>query len=119
MEISCEEELHSLLSLLEDHTKSFEVITMAFIRKYKKSDYFRLGTKLYLLLHNYVLSIGSRLNAYYILFDIYKADPLPNNPFFPSFWLPHQTRSVSPPERAFLLLILNNMITAVRFKLHI
>lgn len=107
-------EVASLLTALDDHSNSFENVAMGFSRLFPKTDYFRVASSLFLLLQNRVLSLGSRLNSYYILYDLYKSEPLPSNPFFPSFWLPHQIPNLPKPERMFLLVLLNNMGHTVR-----
>lgn len=106
------DELGWILSLLEDHTIIFDVLTDRFVRKFKKTDHFRIATGIYLLLQNRVLSLGSRLNAYYLLFDLYKNESLPSNPFFPAFWLPPDNNPTIV-ERSFLLIILSGKATPV------
>jgi len=105
-------ELADLLRILDDHANSFEKMTEAFTAKFSKSEYFRVASGVFLLLQNRVLSLGSRLNSYYLLFDLYKSEPLPSNPFCPSFWLPPET-NLSAAERSFLLIILNGKALAL------
>jgi len=105
------QELMALLSVLDEHTVPFDMLSERLLRSYAKADYFRVGSALYLLIQNRVLSLGSSLNAYYVLWDMYKNEALPSNPFFPIFWMPLNVPILT--ERNFLLLILNNAASSV------
>ena len=105
-------ELGALLALLDDHANVFGVLTDTFTKTYNKTEYFRIASGIFLLLQNRMLSLGSRLNAYYLLFDLYKSEPLPSNPFFPAFWLPPET-NLTAAEKSFLLIVLNGNAPAV------
>lgn len=116
-------ELSSLLSILDDHTKQFEVQTNHFVRTYAKKDHFRIACSIYLLLQNGVLSLGARLAAYFLLYDMYKAEPLSSNPFLPIFVAPFRnpaSSSASVIESRFLTYLLDNpqkdVCTELNFK---
>lgn len=108
------EEVDFVLSLLDDHSIVFDVLTERFTKRFLKTEHFRIAYGIFLLLQNRVLSLGSRLNSYYLLFDLYKNEPLPSNPFLPSFWLPPET-NLTRSESSFLLIILNGKAPGVSY----
>jgi hypothetical protein len=104
-------ELSSLLSILDDQTKQFEAQMNQFVRTYAKKDHFRIACSIYLLLQNGVLSLGARLAAYFLLYDMYKSEPLQSNPFLPIFVAPFRNPASSSAlviENAFLTHLLSS-----------
>ncbi|CAD5117675.1 unnamed protein product [Dimorphilus gyrociliatus] len=90
-------ELNSLLSVLSldpVRCQTFETIASSLYQHFNKQDSYRIGTSLVLLLRNkdILKSIGQRLAAIYLLYDMYKNEAVAMNPFASVFVHMH-----SPP----------------------
>jgi hypothetical protein len=80
----------SLIALLSDEDKPFEILIGQFQRLFPKAEQFKVCCCIYFLLKDSLLSkITSRMVALYILYEIYKNDKdnlgIAANPFFPIF----------------------------------
>lgn len=116
-------EIGNLMTLLREDmvsTASFETLGSTLQRLgFNKPDHFRVGSSLVLLLQNRDLLSGphQRLAAIYLLYDMYKSEPVASNPFAAVFvHLLQNTSSsvetqqntigrippISAPERVFL-----------------
>eukprot|EP01112_Ceratiomyxa_fruticulosa_P004056 TRINITY_DN1439_c0_g4_i1.p1 TRINITY_DN1439_c0_g4~~TRINITY_DN1439_c0_g4_i1.p1 ORF type:complete len:460 (-),score=90.73 TRINITY_DN1439_c0_g4_i1:55-1434(-) len=79
-------ELSTLLNLLSEDDKPFETLSTTFHRTFNKPDHFKFGcTLFYMLQDNLLRKPSHRLSAFYILYDLYKGEPLNVNPFLPIF----------------------------------
>ncbi len=77
-------EVEQLLAILEEE-KSFDVIAQGFHRAFPKHEQFNAATALAVFLQDNMLSPTKRLQAFYVLHDLYKAEPPAGNPFLPVF----------------------------------
>jgi hypothetical protein len=84
MEVLSTEELAKLLDLL-DKDKPLESISEKLQKTFPKTDYFKVGCALYIMLQDNLLPGSGRLAAFYILYDLYASEPLASNPFLPIF----------------------------------
>ena len=101
-------ELTVLLSILNEEEKSMEAVSMQFQRAFSKQDHFKVGCCIYLMLKDGLLGkVTNRLSAYYILFDLYKTEPLTSNPFLPIF-VDTLKKDLEPLERNFLVQLITN-----------
>lgn len=104
------EELAKLLELL-DKDKPLESISAKLQKTFPKTDHFKLGCALYIMLQDNLLPGSGRLAAFYILYDLYASEPLASNPFLPIFinTLQQQENNKSTQsalERNFLIYLL-------------
>mmetsp|Transcript_19047 Transcript_19047/g.25103 ORF Transcript_19047/g.25103 Transcript_19047/m.25103 type:complete len:524 (-) Transcript_19047:165-1736(-) len=74
-------ELIPLLELLNDDEGSLESLASAFHRTFTKSDHFRIGCAICMLLEDNLLTRSQRLVAYAVLFDLFKTEK--GGPFLP------------------------------------
>lgn len=108
-------ELASLLSLL-DEDKWLEVISAQFQRTFVKGDHFKICSGLSLLLNQKLITTTTnRLVAYYILYDLYRTEPLASNPFLLILIETIQQGDIEPVEKSFLLHLLVTPPKEVRF----
>ncbi|CAE1285985.1 CCR4-NOT transcription complex subunit 11 [Acanthosepion pharaonis] len=83
-------DLASLLSVLSEdstQTQTFEVLVSTFHHYFQKADHYKVGTALVLLLQNRDLlpNPTQKLVAVFLLYEMYKNEPVVNNPFAPVF----------------------------------
>lgn len=101
-------DLTTLLNLLGEEEKSFETLATTFNRTFNKTDHFKVGCAIYYMLEDNLLRQGShRLAAFYILHDLYKTEPISNNPFLLVF-LDTLQKPIDPVEKQFLIFIINS-----------
>ena len=76
-------ELTTLYNIISDETKSFEFISNTFQKTYSKSEQFKVGVTLWLLIRDNLLNLSQRLSSFYILYDMYRNEKLQSIPFLP------------------------------------
>eukprot|EP01102_Stenamoeba_stenopodia_P000568 TRINITY_DN10558_c0_g1_i1.p1 TRINITY_DN10558_c0_g1~~TRINITY_DN10558_c0_g1_i1.p1 ORF type:complete len:426 (-),score=87.84 TRINITY_DN10558_c0_g1_i1:34-1311(-) len=102
-------ELTSLLGALGDEAKAFETTSAAFLRTFAKAEQFRIACGMQILLqHETGLTATQRLAAFYILFDLYRSEPLYLNPFFPMFLEAISSNKPVSVEKLFVLQLLSH-----------
>ena len=101
-------ELNILLSLLEED-KWLELISVQFQRTFVKGDHFKICCSIsQLLKQKLITSLTSRLVAYYILYDLYRGEPLASNPFLLVFLDSLQSNEIELVEKNFLHQLLSS-----------
>jgi len=101
-------ELTVLLSVLNEEEKSLEAVSTQFQRAFSKQDHFKVGCCIYLLLKDNLLGkLTNRLAAYYILFDLYRTEPLASNPFLPLF-VDTLQKEIELVEKNFIIQLISN-----------
>lgn len=102
-------ELQSLLSVVNEEDKSFEQVSALLNKSFAKGDLFRAGCCMVLMLQENLLGKqSSRLISYYLLFDVYRSEPVASNPFLPVFIDALSRKELDPTERSFLAQLLSN-----------
>ena len=81
-----QKELASLLSVLSEDktaTQTFEALASLLHHYFSKNDHFRVGMAMVLMLQNQDLlpHPTQRLAAVYLLYDMFRSEPIANNPF--------------------------------------
>ena len=81
-----QKDLASLLSVLSEDktaTQTFEALASLLHHYFTKNDHFRVGMAMVLMLQNQDLlpHPTQRLAAVYLLYDMFRAEPISNNPF--------------------------------------
>jgi hypothetical protein len=101
-------ELDRLLSLLKESSNPFESIAQSFYRSFPKSEQFKVGCVICMLLQDKLLTQTQRLVGFYLLYDIYKNETsLPTTPFVPIV-LETVEKTQDVVERKFLLQFLTS-----------
>jgi len=101
------QELETLLNLLKESNKSFESIATSFYKAFPKSEQFKAGCAICMLLQDGLLTQTQRLVGFYLLYDIYRNESLPTTPFVPIV-LETVERTTDLVERRFLLQFLTS-----------
>mmetsp|Transcript_60447 Transcript_60447/g.112259 ORF Transcript_60447/g.112259 Transcript_60447/m.112259 type:complete len:421 (+) Transcript_60447:48-1310(+) len=102
------QELDNLLKLLKESSKTFESIAQSFYKSYPKSEQFKAGCVICMLLQDNLLSQTQRLVGFYLLYDIYRNETsLSTTPFVPIV-LETIERTKDVAERKFLLQFLSS-----------
>jgi len=96
------QELDTLLSLLKESNKPFENIAQSFYKSFPKSEQFKVGCVICMLLQDQLLSQTQRIVGFYLLYDIYKNETLSTTPFVPIV-LETVEQTSDVVERKFLL----------------
>lgn len=106
-------ELTTLLNLLSEEEKTFDSISQNFTKAFNKSEQFKLGCTLHFVLEeNLLRPTTHRLAAFYILYDLYKGEPISHNPFFLVF-VEGLQKQCDPAEKQFLNLLLHGSVKEV------
>lgn len=101
------QELETLLNLLKEANKPFESITTLFYKAFGKSEQFKVGCAICMLLQDQLLTQTQRLVGFYLLYDIYRSESLPTTPFVPTV-LEAVEKTTDLVERRFLLQFLTS-----------
>lgn len=102
-------ELSKLYQIISDDTPTFENISQLFKDTFSKSEQFKVGITLCILLKDNLLNIQQRIISYYILYEMKKNDKLEVNPFLPII-LEMLQFSRNKTEQNFLIDFLNEQI---------
>lgn len=102
------QELDRLLNLLKESSVPFETIAQSFYRSFPKSEQFKVGCVICMLLQDKLLTQTQRLVGFYLLYDIYRNETsLPTTPFVPIV-LETVEQTSDVVERTFLLQFLTS-----------
>mmetsp|Transcript_2306 Transcript_2306/g.6474 ORF Transcript_2306/g.6474 Transcript_2306/m.6474 type:complete len:420 (-) Transcript_2306:131-1390(-) len=101
------QEIELLLNLLKDSNKPFENIAQSFYKSFPKSEQFKVGCVVCMLLQDQLLTQTQRLVGFYLLYDIYRNEQLPTTPFVPIV-LETVEQTSDLVERKFLLQFLTS-----------
>ncbi|CAE8614110.1 unnamed protein product [Polarella glacialis] len=101
------QELDTLLNLLKESGKPFESIAQSFYKNFPKSEQFKVGCVICMLLQDQLLTQTQRLVGFYLLYDIYRNETLPTTPFVPIV-LETVEQTSDVVERKFLLQFLTS-----------
>jgi len=101
-------ELGNLLNVLGEEDKPLEQISAQFHKYFNKADQFKVGCCIYLMLQDNLLpKLTNRIAGFWILYDLYKGEPIASNPFLPIFVDTLQQKdSIEVAEKNLLLQLL-------------
>ena len=77
------QELSTLFQIISDDNQTFETIFDSFNKSFDKSNQFKVGASLCILLKDNLLNITQKIISYYILYTFTTEDKIINNPFLP------------------------------------
>ena len=101
-------EVSSVLSVLNEEDKPLEFACSQFQRNFGKGEQFKVACCLYVLLEDTLLQkLTQRITAFYILYDLYRTEPLASNPFLPIF-IDTLQNEIEPAERNFVVQLLGS-----------
>eukprot|EP00607_Mallomonas_marina_P009897 CAMPEP_0182420730 /NCGR_PEP_ID=MMETSP1167-20130531/5763_1 /TAXON_ID=2988 /ORGANISM="Mallomonas Sp, Strain CCMP3275" /LENGTH=380 /DNA_ID=CAMNT_0024597103 /DNA_START=25 /DNA_END=1171 /DNA_ORIENTATION=- len=79
------QELVSLMRILNDDGQSLEKAEAVFNKSFMKTDHFKVGCALCILIQDQLLTRTQRIIAFSILFNLYRSEQNDINPFLPFF----------------------------------
>ena len=103
-----QQELDNLLTILREPNKPFEQIAQTFYRNFTKSDQFKAGCVICMLIQDNLLTQTQRLVGFYLLYDIYRQETEATTPFVPLVLEMVETTN-DMAERKFLLQFLSSL----------
>ena len=103
-----QQELESLLTILKEFNKPFETIAASFYKFFGKSEQFKAGCVICMLIQDNLLTQTQRLVGFYLLYDIYRQESLPTTPFVPLV-VEIVDQTTDQVERKFLLQFLSSL----------
>lgn len=101
-------ELETLLALLKDDSRPFEAIASSFYKAFPKSEQFKAGCTISMLIMDGVLTLNQRMVGFFLLYDIYRQESRHTSPFVPVV-LDTIEAATEPVERKFLLQFLTSL----------
>ncbi|CAH0478997.1 unnamed protein product [Peronospora belbahrii] len=78
-------ELRPLLAILNEDDKALEQVLSMFLHTFTKSDHFKVGCTICILLQDNLLTSSQRIVGFSILSDLYRMEGTTTNPFLPVF----------------------------------
>ncbi len=102
-------DLSKLYKIISDDNQTFEAITQSVKESFTKSEQFKVGLTLCILLKDNILSLSQRIISYYILYEMKKNEKLEVTPFLPLI-LELLNYSRNKTEQSFLIDFLNGEI---------
>jgi hypothetical protein len=112
-------DLDTLTNLFNEHiTKNSNLNELAilFHKSFPKSEHFKIGCVLNILLNDHLLIPSQRIPAFFLLYELYKTEPITSNPFLPLFLDSLESKLVSIAEKNFIIQILTNPSKEVNLK---
>lgn len=102
-----QQDLDRLLALLKESHQPFESIASNFYKTFTKSDHFKLGCVICMLLQDQLLTSNQRLVGFFLLYDMYRTEQQGTTPFVP-FVLDALEQSTDQAEKKFLMQIVTS-----------
>ncbi|RMX67450.1 hypothetical protein KXD40_007902 [Peronospora effusa] len=78
-------ELRPLLAILNEDDKPLEQVASMFLHTFTKSDHFKVGCTICILLEDNLLTSSQRIVSFAILSEVYRIEGTTTNPFLPVF----------------------------------
>eukprot|EP00741_Cyanophora_paradoxa_P012463 tig00020610_g12042.t1 len=98
--------LQALLACVSEEDSRLESVAANFCKTFAKEDHFKAGCALAFLLQDAFLQPAQRIAAFFILFDLYKAEEPGSNPFLSVFVDALERQNLDPSERQYLISLL-------------
>jgi hypothetical protein len=104
-------DLETLINLLNEQTtknSNLNELATAFHKAFSKTEQFKLGCVLNILISDNLLKGPQRISGFFLLYELYKAEPITSNPFLPLFLDALESDLLSVAEKNFVIQLLTN-----------
>ena len=102
------QDLEKLINLLKDKNEPFESLAAHFYKAFPKSEQFKAGCAICMLLQDNLLALNERMVGFFLLYDMYRQTSAGTSPFVPVV-LDTLEATTEPVERKFLLQFLTSL----------
>ena len=77
------QDLEKLINLLKDKNEPFESLAAHFYKAFPKSEQFKAGCAICMLLQDNLLALNERMVGFFLLYDMYRQTSAGTSPFVP------------------------------------
>ena len=77
------QDLEKLINVLKDKNEPFESLAAHFYKAFPKSEQFKAGCAICMLLQDNLLALNERMVGFFLLYDMYRQTSAGTSPFVP------------------------------------